>query len=395
MSIHQPWGATKLTTAIIGGALTLSTLAACGGDSKDDSKASTTAKNTASKTTASKTNSGKSSDGDTVTIKDAQGREVKIPKNPKKVVAMDFSVLRTLNDFGVDVAGTAAPLAIPADLKKYEDKKYVVGSVFEPKYETIAALKPDLVIIGGRSGKPEIVKEMLKITPNVIDMSVRPKDPKDRKKVIFERINQLASIFGKESEAKTKLDKIEKDMEKLNADVKKAGLKTVMVQVTGAKVSAYGPGSRFGFVWDEMGFDKISAPVDGKGSHGQEISQELFVKYDPDAIMYLDRGKTIGRPGKPAMEVLNSKLVNKTKAAKNQRIAEVDGFSWYIATAAPSSIEQQIADARKVLEGSGGGAKSTSTSTSTGKPKETSTSTSKPKKTSTSTSKPTKTSTNS
>lgn len=298
---------------------------------------------------------------------------------------MDFSVLRTLNDLGVKVTGTAAPLAIPDDLKKYKDKKYTVGSVFEPEYEKIAAMKPDLIVVGGRSGKPEIVEEMEKITPHVIDMSVRPKSPTDRSKVIFERINQLASVFGKEKEAAKKLERIKSEAAKLKSDAADAELKTVMVQVTGPKVSAYGPGSRFGFIWDELGFDKIRAPLDGKGSHGQEVSQELFVKYDPDAILYLDRGKTIGRPGNPALEVLNSKLVSKTNAAKKDRIVEVDGFSWYIATAAPSSLEQQLSDLRKLLDNAGStNPKSTSSKTSTAK--STSSKTSKPKSTSSKTS---------
>ena len=38
-----------------------------------------------------------------VTITDAQGRTVEIKTRPKTVVAIDWSVIRTLNDLGVEV----------------------------------------------------------------------------------------------------------------------------------------------------------------------------------------------------------------------------------------------------------------------------------------------------
>ena len=51
----------------------------------------------------------------------------------------------------------------------------------------------------------------------------------------------------------------------------------------------------------------------------------------------------------PALEVLDNDLVNSTDAATNDRIHVVDGFSWYIATAAPSSIQQMIDDMKATL----------------------------------------------
>lgn len=286
---------------------------------------------------------------ETVEIVDAQKRTVKVPKNPKTIVTTDFSVLQTLADLDVDVAGVADPVALPDALSKYKDPKKSVGSLFEPNYEKIATMKPDLIIIGGRSGKNEILDEMLKITPNVIDMTARPKDSNKKFDEAFQRITDIAKIVGKEDAAEAKISTLKNDMAELQKKAKASGVSTTVVQVTGPKVSAYGPGSRFGYVYEQFGFKAIEAPVDEKGSHGQEVSQELFAKYNPGIIFYLDRGKTIGRKGTPAKEVLTNKFVAESDASKNDKLIEIDGFAWYIATNAPTSIEKMIKDAHKAL----------------------------------------------
>src|SRR5690606_12525208 len=123
-----------------------------------------------------------------VTVTDSQGREVEVPTNPETVVAMDWSVIRTLSDLGVEV--DAVPQAVgqlPEDLAAYADTT-TVGTVFEPDYEAIAALDPDVVIVGSRSGTPEVVAEFEKFAPAVLDMSVRAEDPADVFDVTTERV---------------------------------------------------------------------------------------------------------------------------------------------------------------------------------------------------------------
>lgn len=288
--------------------------------------------------------------GGTVTIVDAQERSVDVPLDPETVVVMDWSAIRTLNDFGVEIDG--APEAVgtlPDDLTGIAESADVVGTLFEPDYEAISALEPDLIIVGSRSGTPEVVAEMERISPAVIDMTVHYENAEEQVPQFVERVEQLASIFGVEEEATERLDAIEDDIADTAADAEASGLETMFVQVSGGTVSAYGPGSRFGIVYDDFGFTPTAAPVDEEGSHGQEISQEFFVEYNPGAVFVLDRSKTIGEDASPALEVLSNGLVDTTDAAANDNIVEVDGFSWYIATYAPTSFEQMISDAQSVL----------------------------------------------
>jgi iron-siderophore transport system substrate-binding protein len=288
--------------------------------------------------------------GDTVSITDSQGRTVEVPRNPETVVVLDWSAIRTLTDFGVEVDG--APQAVgtlPDDLAPVAESAALAGTLFEPDYEAISAMEPDLIIVGSRSGTPEVVAEMERITPAVIDMSIRYENAEEQIPQFIERVEQLSTIFAFEDEASERLGAIEASISDTAEAAAASELSTMFVQVSGGTVGAYGPGSRYGIVFDDLGFAPTDAPVDDEGSHGQEISQEFFVQYNPGVVFVLDRSKTIGEEASPALEVLSNGLVDTTDAAENDRIVEVDGFSWYIATYAPSSFEQILADVQSVL----------------------------------------------
>jgi len=322
--------------------------AACGGD--DDEADAPAAPAATGAGEATEATDAATPAGDTVTIVDAQDRTVEVPRDPETVVVMDWSVIRTLTDLGIEV--DAVPQSngtLPPDLAPVAEAATTVGTLFEPDYEAISALQPDLIIVGSRSGTPEVVAEMERITPTVIDMSVRYEDAGDQLPQFVQRVEQLASIFGVEEEAAARLERIQQSIDELAADAAASGRTALFVQVSGGTVAAYGPGSRFGIVYDDFGFTPTEAPVDDEGSHGQEISQEFFVQYDPGVIFVLDRSKAIGEEATPALEVLDNGLVDSTDAARDGKIVEVDGFAWYLATYAPSSVEQMIDDARAGL----------------------------------------------
>ncbi|YAL82953.1 siderophore ABC transporter substrate-binding protein [Dermacoccaceae bacterium W4C1] len=295
---------------------------------------------------------GSSSGGDssgTVQVTDAEGKTVSVPKNPGKVVVMDWSVARSLTGLGVEIAGLPkANSTLPSDLKPVADKAKEVGTLFEPDYEGISELNPDMVVVASRSANPKVIAELKKITPNVLDMSTDD-DPAKTVSSVRERYTQLAKIYGKESQATTTLAQMDKNIAGLKAKASASDGTTMFASVSGGKVSVYGKSSRFGRVWTDFGFKPVDAKLDDKGSHGEEINQEFFVKYNPAHILVLDRGKTVGDSGTAALDVLNNGLVNRTDAAKNKKIAEVDGFSWYLAPDSPASVNQMVTDATKAV----------------------------------------------
>jgi len=315
----------RVHLAGVGSVLALATLSACG-SAEDGAQAS-------------------NDSSETVTITDSQAREVEVPLEPQSVA------IRTLSDLGVEVDAVPVPNGdLPEDLSGYaSDEVEKVGDVFEPDYEAIAAMEPDLVVVGSRSGTPEVVEEFEKFTPAVLDMSVRTEDPAEMLDETGQRVRQLGEVFDNTEEAEQQMSDLEEQVEQTRAEVEGEGRSAMFVQVSEGTVGAYGPTSRFGLLYEGFGFAPTDAPIDDEGSHGEEISQEFFVEYNPGALFVLDRSKAIGQDDTPALDVLDNDLVGSTDAATDDRIVEVDGFSWYLAPNAPSSLQQMVDDVRETL----------------------------------------------
>ena len=194
-----------------------------------------------------------------------------------------------------------------------------------------------------------MVEELTTITPAVVDLSARAETPAALVPAVEQRVTQIGQIFGVEEQAAAQMTEVRSAIADAKAEAEGADLSAMFVQVSGGKASAYGPTSRFGAIYSDFGFAETGAPVDEEGSHGEEIGAEFFARYNPGVIFVLDRGKAIGQAEQPALEVLQNDLVDRTDAAENDKLVEVDGFSWYLASAAPSSLRQMVADVARAL----------------------------------------------
>ena len=85
---------------------------------------------------------------------------------------------------------------MPAYLKNLPSSIQSTGSMVEPDIEAIAALEPDLIIASGRTIK--FLDQLKEIAPTVI-FSVNQKDYWNS---VSKNIRSVASLFGKEAEAK-------------------------------------------------------------------------------------------------------------------------------------------------------------------------------------------------
>lgn len=296
-------------------------LAACGGTVAASSSADTPA-------------SPSSAEAGPVTVTHAQGTAT-IATTPRQVVVFDIGVLITLDELGVPVAGVPQLDTLPDSLAKYRSADYVkVGSLFEPDYEKIAALAPDLIIVANRSSAayPELSK-----IATTVDMTV---DYENFLASFRQRAEALGAIFGKRDLVKRRLDALDAKVAEVAAKARSKGTGLVVL-TTGGKMSAYGPGSRFGIVYDPLGI-KPAADNLSKDTHGDAISAEFLAKIDPDLLYVVDRDAAIGESGKAARQVLDNELVKKTKAAQNNKIVYLDAFTWYIAPTGLSSVESMV-----------------------------------------------------
>lgn len=277
-----------------------------------------------------------------VDIKHASGTTAVVP-NPKKVVVLDLTSLDTMAALGIDVTGVPES-PMPKHLARFSDKKYArVGTLFEPDFEAIHAAAPDLIVVGGRSQAK--YKELAKIAPT-IDMTV---DRTDLIKSVERNTNLLAGLFGKQAQAKVQLDKLHASIAGLKAKASTAG-SALIVLTTGGKMSAYGPGSRFGVLHDAFGFKPAVATLQ-TSNHGQAVSFEFIQKTNPDWLFVIDRDGAIGRQGASAQRLLDNELVRQTKAWQNKRVVYLDGGNWYtLGGAGLTAIQRNIDQLAQALD---------------------------------------------
>lgn len=271
-----------------------------------------------------------------ITIKDATGERV-VPVQPKKVVVFDLAALDIMNALGVKAAAVPTVVHFPKYLSEYASNSVPkVGSLFEPDYEKVFGLNPDLIIVGGRS-QPKFA-DLAKIAPT-IDLTV---DSKNLLGSVERNTHILATIFKKEDQAKALLTKLTTSIDALKAKAPSAGNAMVLL-TTGGRISAFGPGSRFGAIHDTFGIPAADKNLQ-TSNHGQAVSFELIYKMNPDWIYVVDRDAAIGREGVSAKALLDNELMHKTKAWQNNHIIYLDGINWYLLSGAGLTSMQNDVD---------------------------------------------------
>lgn len=279
----------------------------------------------------------------TVQIRHASGTTA-VPAAPKRVVVLDAATLDNLSALDVNAAGgpvvgvptmstTARPL--PRHLARY-DSAEKIGTMFEPDYERIHAARPDLIIVGGRSQAK--YAQLARIAPT-IDLTVERTNLVASAKA---NVTLLAGLFGKQARARELTARLDASIAALKGRAANAGTGLVVL-TTGGKMSAYGPGSRFGVLHDSFGIRPAVARLD-TSNHGQAISFEFIRKTNPDWLFVIDRDAAIGREGAAARKFLDNELVRQSNAWKNRRVVYLDGLNWYTLGGAGITAMQENVD---------------------------------------------------
>ncbi|GAA0431268.1 petrobactin ABC transporter substrate-binding protein YclQ [Lentibacillus halophilus] len=266
-----------------------------------------------------------------------------VPKNPENVVVFDYGALETLDKLNVPVKGVAKGSALPEYLSKYEGSEYKnVGSLIEPDFEAINELQPELIIISGRQS--DAYKELSKIAPTIY-VGINNKNYMDS---FTKNAKTLGKIFDKKDEVNQELDDIKQSIQNLQDKTSESDKKGLIVLSTGGKISAYGPGSRFGLIHDVFGVQPADENIEAS-THGQKVTFEYVAEQDPDYLFVIDRDKAIGGDT-VASEVLDNELVNGTKAAKNDHIVYLNPNVWYLSGGGLLSMEEMIKEVKNGLD---------------------------------------------
>jgi iron complex transport system substrate-binding protein len=268
--------------------------------------------------------------------------ETEVEKNPKKVVVFDFGSLDTLDKLGIDVVGVPQA-TIPSYLEKYASDEYEnVGHVYEPDFEKIAEIDPDLIIISGRQAE---VYDQLQELGNTIHLGVDTTRYMDSFK---ENAKIIGRIFEKEDEVETALAEIDDRIAMLNEEAVASGKNGLIILANDDKISAFGPSSRFGLIHDVFGIPAVDEGIE-ISTHGMNVSFEYVVEQDPDLLYVVDRSAAVGE-GESAKQIVENKLMERTKAMQNDDIIYLDPDVWYLSGGGLISVSEMIGEVEASLQ---------------------------------------------
>jgi len=271
------------------------------------------------------------------TIRHAQG-ETEITGVPQQVLVFDLASLDNLDALGVPVAGAPGGVTMPEYLRQYAAD---IGTVFEPDMEAVAAMAPDLIIVGGRSGPKHA--DLSRIAPT-IDLTL-PREGYIA--ALRDNLTLLGRVFEREEAAAEQIAALDADIAALTARAADAG-RVLVVLTTGGRMSTHGPGSRFGVLFEEFGFTPAVTGTD-TGTHGQSISHEFILETNPDWLFVVDRDAAIGRDGQAAQQFLDNELVRNTTAWERGQVVYLDPLAWYLIGGGVQALRSGIAQLSQAL----------------------------------------------
>ncbi|SIN80523.1 siderophore ABC transporter substrate-binding protein [Vannielia litorea] len=268
-----------------------------------------------------------------------------VPVSPEKIVVLDIAAVDSISALGVTIDAVPA-VTPPAYLAEVFAAAQPVGSLFEPDFEAIASMAPDLIVAGGRSQKQ--VEPLSKIAPTV-DMTIW-------EDVVGEgraRLEAFGKLFAAEDKAAELVGQLDAAVAGANAAAEGKGAALILL-VNGGKISAYGDDSRFGWLHTTLGLPEAFPDLTAE-THGEAVSFEFVAEVNPDWLFVIDRGAAIGQEGEAAAAVLDTPLIAGTKAGAAGQIVYLDSAALYLAGGGIQSMLGTIAEVTTALEGAGAG----------------------------------------
>lgn len=271
---------------------------------------------------------------------------------PQRVVVYDLATLDTMQTLGIPVAGV--PKAqFPEYLAGYGNAQYTVaGSLFEPDYDALSQIKPDLIIVGGRSAaKAEVLG---KVAPT-LDFSVKPATMLQD---IERNITKVAGLYGKQAQGQALVAQIKAEVAELNqlASQAKPG---VLLMAINERIMPQAPGARFGFLFDVLGAKSALTAQDVPARGGPAYTFADLAKLQPEWIYVIDRNTGVGSAAGggaiiPSRQVFDNAQVKATPASQKGQVVFLDPKGWYLmGSTGPTALLNNVAQLKQAYRAAG------------------------------------------
>ena len=303
------------------GIATILTLAACGSQAETDSASA-------------------SIEETTVSVEDARGT-VEVPLNPENVAVFDFGHLDTIRALGKEgsVAGTVTE-NMPAYLSELAEQYENIGTLKEPNMEALAMMAPELIIISNRM--VDYAEQLEEIAP-VLVLSV---DYADYWNSVKGNIETLGTVFGAEKEAGAAIAELTAEIEGVKELTASKTDKALTILLSDGSISAFSTGSRFGFLYDTLGFTKVDAAIEDS-THGQTIGYEGILEINPGILFVVDRTAAIGTASNENASLLENAFIYQTDAYKQNQVINLSSDLWYLSGGGIESMQLMLEEIAK------------------------------------------------
>lgn len=302
-----------------------------------------------------------------VSIPHAKGTAV-LHSVPAKVAVYELATLDNIHALGIDAVagvpkGADGKGNFPPYLSDYSDANYRnIGTLFEPDVAALTALKPDLIVIGGRSAKQYAA--LAQIAPT-IDMS---SSSKDVVALTTQNVRKLGEAFERSDAAEKRIAAFEAQIASLHAQSAQAGT-GLLLFAAGQGVAVHAPGDRFGHVYDFVGIrpaisaiteetsEARPAPGSPEAEAARRKQQERLaaaLSTDPTWLFVIDRNAATGNAPSMIREKLAADArIAATSAWKAGRVVYLDPKIWYLVGAGIDALSQSATDTLATLKSGG------------------------------------------
>ena len=219
---------------------------------------------------------------DGITLTDFLGREVTVPRNPGKVVALSPTTVELVYAVGGTVVGRASSADYPPEAQSVPD----VGTSYQPNIEKIIALQPDLVIADSQI-QPELKDQVDTIGAPVmfVGAGVFADVPK--------ALRLVGLATGHDDAGEAAATGLEQHLAKLQAAIQHTHPKVLIVNGTPDDFFAATPASYVGDLNQLLGGRNAAEgqPTVGRFPGYAKLSTEAILATDPDIIFAISAVK--------------------------------------------------------------------------------------------------------
>lgn len=260
----------------------------------------------------------------TRTVTDADGKKVKVPENPKKIVTLSEPTLDAALALGHEPIGATSgrgQQGVSTYLAKKADKAKVVATVAEPDLEKLAVLDPDLILLDETTGSKRFMDKLRDIAPTVLTAKLN----EDWKK----SFRATADALNDKAAADTWLKDFDRDVARTRDGLGgNAGAVTSVVRWQDGAPSVVGKGR--GHVGSTLKALGLKRPADQQGEsagHSEPVSLEKLDTIDGDWLFFGTLGDE--KSGEKALaEARKVPNFGRLKAVREDHAVVVEGSAW-------------------------------------------------------------------